>query len=65
MWLLEVEFRTHQKRGSDLIVDGCDPPSGCWDLNLGPSEEQSVLLPAESSHQSLHHRAYRSELLLP
>ena len=23
----------------------------CWDLNSGPSEEQSVLLPAEPSHQ--------------
>ncbi|GAB1301764.1 Set1/Ash2 histone methyltransferase complex subunit ASH2 [Apodemus speciosus] len=35
---------THQKRASDLIMDGCEPPYGCWDLNSGPSEEQSVLL---------------------
>ena len=37
----------HQKRASDLIMDGCEPPCGCWDLNSGPSEEQSMLLTAE------------------
>jgi hypothetical protein len=35
----------HQKRASDLITDGCEPPCGYWELNSGPSEEQSVLLP--------------------
>jgi hypothetical protein len=44
-------FRQHQKRASDLIKDGCEPPCGCRDLNSGPSEEQSVLLPAEPSLQ--------------
>jgi hypothetical protein len=34
----------HQKRASDLITDGCEPPCGCWDLNSGPSEEQSGAL---------------------
>jgi hypothetical protein len=34
----------HQKRESDLITDGCEPPCGCWDLNSGPSEEQSGAL---------------------
>jgi hypothetical protein len=29
---------------SDLIMDGCKPPCGCWDLNFGPSEEQSGAL---------------------
>uniref|UniRef100_A0A8C6GNR2 Large ribosomal subunit protein eL33 n=1 Tax=Mus spicilegus TaxID=10103 RepID=A0A8C6GNR2_MUSSI len=29
------------------------PLHGCWDLNSGPSEEQSVLLPTEPSHQPL------------
>jgi hypothetical protein len=29
----------------------CEPPCGCWDLNSGPSEEQSVPLPAKPSHQ--------------
>jgi hypothetical protein len=37
----------HQKRSSDLITDGCEPVCGCWDLNSGPSEEQSVLLTTE------------------
>jgi len=34
-------------------MDGCEPPCGCWDLNSGLSEEQSVFLPAEWSHQPL------------
>jgi hypothetical protein len=33
-------------------MDGCEPPCGCWDLNLGPLEGQSALLTAEPSHQS-------------
>jgi hypothetical protein len=41
----------HQKRASDLITDGCEPPCGCWDLNSGPLEEQSVLLTTEPSLQ--------------
>jgi hypothetical protein len=37
---------------SDLITDGYEPPCGCWELNSGPSEEQSVLfLTAEPSLQ--------------
>jgi hypothetical protein len=35
-------------------MDGCEPPCGCWDLNSGPSEEQSVLLTAEPSLQPLN-----------
>ena len=42
---------TPQKRASDLITDGCEPPCGSWDLNSGPSEELSVLLTAEPSLQ--------------
>ena len=38
-----------QKRSADLITDGCEPPCGCWELNLGPLEEQSVLLTSEPS----------------
>jgi hypothetical protein len=37
-------FRQLQKRASDLIMGGCEPPCGCWDLNFGPSEEQSGAL---------------------
>ena len=42
-----------QKRASDPITDGCEPPCGCWELNLGPLEEQSVFLTTEPSLQSL------------
>ena len=45
-------LQKHQKRAPDLIMDGCEPPCGCWDLNSRPSEEQSVLLTAEPSLQS-------------
>jgi hypothetical protein len=35
----------HTRRGSQIFVtDGCEPPCGCWDLNSGPSEEQSGAL---------------------
>jgi len=44
---------THQKAAPDPITDGCEPPCGCWELNLGPLEEQSVLLTAEPSLQPL------------
>jgi hypothetical protein len=38
-------LQTHQRRTSDPITDGCEPPCGCWDSE--PLEEQSVLLTAE------------------
>jgi hypothetical protein len=41
----------HQKRESGLVTDGCKAPCGCWDLNSGPPEDQSVLLTAEPSLQ--------------
>jgi hypothetical protein len=42
----------HSRRGHQIFdMEGCEPPFGCWDLNLGPLEEQSVLLTAEPSHQ--------------
>ena len=25
-----------QQRAPDLIIDGCEPPCGCWGLNSGP-----------------------------
>ena len=42
---------TPQKRAPDLIIDGSNPPCGCWELNSGSLEEQSVLLTAEPSLQ--------------
>ncbi len=38
---------------SNPITDGCEPPCGCWELNSGPLEEQSVLLTSEPSLQLL------------
>jgi hypothetical protein len=36
--------QTHtQKRESDSITDGCEPPY-CWKMNSGPLEEQPVFL---------------------
>jgi hypothetical protein len=49
---LDFLKKTHQRRASDLIIGGCEPPCVCWDLNTGPSEEQSVFfLPVEPSCQ--------------
>ena len=49
MWVHCHCLQTHQKRASDPITDDCKMPYGCWGLNSGPLEEQSVLLTAESS----------------
>jgi hypothetical protein len=35
------------------IIDSCVLPCVCWKLNLGPLEEQPVLLTAEPSLQPL------------
>jgi len=36
------------------VTDGYELPCGCWELNLGPLEEQPVLLTAEPSLQISH-----------
>ena len=36
-------YTCSQKRASDLIIDVYGPPCSCWELNLGPLEEQPVL----------------------
>ena len=46
--VLSACIPAHQMRAPDLITDGCEPPCGCRELNLGPLEE-SVLLTAEPS----------------
>jgi hypothetical protein len=51
MSTLSVCLQTHQKRASDPITDGCEPPCGCWEVNSGPLEEQPVLLTTEPSLQ--------------
>jgi hypothetical protein len=46
-----TSLQTHQNRASDRIANGFEPPCGCWELNLGPLEEQSVILTTEPSLQ--------------
>ena len=41
-----------QKRVSDSLTDGCEPPCGCWRLNSGPLEEQPLFLTVEPSLKS-------------
>jgi hypothetical protein len=36
-----------QKRAQALFMNGCEPPGGCWALNLEPLKEQTVLLTSE------------------
>jgi hypothetical protein len=42
------------EQASDLTIDGCEPPCGCWELNSVPLEEQSVLLTTEPTLQPRH-----------
>ena len=43
----------HTRRGHQTpFIDGCELPCGCWELNSGLLEEESVLLTAEPSLQS-------------
>jgi hypothetical protein len=52
--VLSARIFACQKRASDSIVDGCDPPCGYWESNSRPPlEEQPVLLTAESLFQGL------------
>jgi hypothetical protein len=40
----------HTRRGHQILLQGgCESPCGCWELNSGPLEEQSVLLTTEPS----------------
>ena len=40
-----------QKKVPDLITDSCESSYGCWELNSGPLEAQSMLLTSEPSLQ--------------
>jgi hypothetical protein len=44
---------TCQKKATDALTDGREPPCGCWELNSSPLEEQPVLLTSEPSHQPI------------
>ena len=55
-----------QKRAPTLIIDGCESPCGCWELNSVPLEEQPVLLTSEPSLQSGCSRFFfHSEVCFP
>ena len=43
IWVYCSYLQTHQKRAPDYIADGWNLPCGCWELNSGPLEEQSML----------------------
>ena len=47
------------------VTDRCELPCGCWELNLGPLEEQSVLLNTEPSLQPHSYTFISSECLGP
>jgi hypothetical protein len=64
IWIYCSYLQTHQKRASDLITDSCEPPRGCWELNSGPSEEQSVLLTTEPSLQPPKYFSFYLTLML-
>jgi hypothetical protein len=53
----------NQKKASDLIMGGCEPPCGCWNLNSGPSEEQSVLLTTEPFCQTLDSFLFKNAIV--
>jgi hypothetical protein len=59
MWVHCRSLQTHQKKASDPITDGCEPPRGCWELSSGPLEEQSELLIAKPSLQPNFRNSYR------
>ena len=42
-------FRHTGRGGSNINMDGYEPPCVCWDLNTGHTEEKSVLLTSEPS----------------
>jgi hypothetical protein len=51
IWVHFHCLQIHQKKVTEFITDICEPPCGCWELNSGPLEEQSVLLTSEPSLQ--------------
>ena len=48
---LSVCLSVHQKRALDPIIDICELPCSCWELNSGFLEEQPVLLTPKPSLQ--------------
>lgn len=42
-WVLCI-YTCMIERASDAVVDGCEPPCGCWELTSGLPEEQAAVL---------------------
>jgi hypothetical protein len=49
-YVSEYTISVYQKRALNSITDGCEPPCGCWEMNSGPLEGQSVLLTPGGTH---------------
>ena len=49
MYMISTCIPACQKRASDPIADGCEPPCDYCELNSGPLEEQPVFLTTEPS----------------
>ena len=45
--------RSERRTSALLELDGCEPPSGCWEPNPGLLQEQPVVLAAKTSLQLL------------
>ena len=43
------------------VLDGCELPCGCWELNLDPLEEPPVLLIVEPSHKHLEFSFFKKQ----
>jgi hypothetical protein len=56
-------LQTHQKRASDPITDGCEPPCGCWELNSGPLEENPLSSPRFLFFRCLYFSGWRQTLI--
>jgi hypothetical protein len=49
VYILPACVPADQKGAPELIIDGYKPPYPCRELNLGPLEEQSMLVTSEPS----------------
>jgi hypothetical protein len=54
VFYLNVYLCEDAKSPTTGIIDSYELPYGCWELNLGPPEEQLVLLTAEPALQPLY-----------
>lgn len=46
-----VPFKARRECPRTGVTNGCESPQGCWESNLGPVQEQQVLLTAQPSLQ--------------